>query len=113
MYVIQQSFSLSASTSAVPEAFGPEKFGAGSGEIWLDNVECTGEENRLIDCPAEAIGDDNCRHSEDAGARCNGTLNRRMLQYSYHLLTVSTYTCSHCPVRGGPGETAGRILFQW
>ena len=85
----QQSFSLSASTSAVPEAFGPEKFGAGSGEIWLDNVECTGEESRLIDCPAEAIGDDNCRHSEDAGARCNGTFSRRC--YS---ITVIATTCS-------------------
>ena len=45
-------------------------FGQGSGRIWLDNVECTGSEIRLIDCPANVIGIHNCDHSEDAGVRC-------------------------------------------
>ena len=45
-------------------------FGRGSGQIWLDNVRCTGSEIRLIDCPANSIGSHNCVHSEDAGVRC-------------------------------------------
>jgi hypothetical protein len=45
-------------------------FGQGSGQIWLDNVGCTGSETRLIDCPANIIGSHNCAHSEDAGVRC-------------------------------------------
>ena len=45
----------------------------GSGQIWLDNVQCTGTETRLIDCPANTIGSHNCVHSEDAGVRCAGT----------------------------------------
>ena len=49
-------------------------FGQGSGQIWLDNVLCTGSEIRLIDCPANAIGSHNCAHSEDAGVRCGVTV---------------------------------------
>ena len=48
-------------------------FGQGSGQIWLDNVACTGSETRLIDCPASTIGTHNCVHSEDAGVRCSTT----------------------------------------
>jgi hypothetical protein len=42
----------------------------GSDQIWLDNVQCIGTETRLIDCHAGLLGDHNCRHSDDAGVRC-------------------------------------------
>jgi len=42
----------------------------GTGQIWLDNVNCRGTETRLIDCPANPLGNHNCAHSEDAGVRC-------------------------------------------
>ena len=45
-------------------------FGAGIGEIWLDNVNCAGTEPRLLNCPANPIGNHNCGHFEDAGVRC-------------------------------------------
>ena len=45
-------------------------FGAGTGSIWLDNVQCVGTETRLIDCPANTIGVHNCIHFEDASVRC-------------------------------------------
>ena len=43
------------------------------GRIWLDEVRCIGTESRLIDCPANPLGQHNCVHSEDAGVRCTGT----------------------------------------
>jgi len=42
----------------------------GVGQIWLDNVACTGSEASLLDCPANPIGSHNCVHSQDAGVRC-------------------------------------------
>ncbi len=44
----------------------------GTGQIWLDNVNCRGTESRLIDCPANALGAHNCIHVEDAGVNCPG-----------------------------------------
>ena len=44
-------------------------FGQGTGPIHLDNVGCTGSEERLASRP-NPIGVHNCEHSEDAGVRC-------------------------------------------
>ncbi|XP_072172288.1 scavenger receptor cysteine-rich domain-containing protein DMBT1-like [Diadema setosum] len=46
------------------------RFGEGSGDIHLDNVECTGDEYSLAECEQNDIGDHNCNHYEDAGVVC-------------------------------------------
>ena len=45
----------------------------GTGQIWMDNVNCRGTETRLIDCPANPLGNHNCVHAEDAGVSCRTT----------------------------------------
>ena len=45
---------------------------AGMGQIWLSDVQCYGNETRLIDCPARPLGEHHCTHNEDAGVRCQG-----------------------------------------
>jgi len=45
-------------------------FGGGSGAIFLDDVECSGLEERLEHCSHRGIGVHNCEHIEDAGVTC-------------------------------------------
>ncbi|XP_072180910.1 scavenger receptor cysteine-rich domain-containing protein DMBT1-like [Diadema setosum] len=47
-------------------------FGPGEGRILLDNVQCQGSEERLLDCPHNGFLKHNCRHQEDAGVSCRG-----------------------------------------
>uniref|UniRef100_A0A8B9CN79 SRCR domain-containing protein n=1 Tax=Anser brachyrhynchus TaxID=132585 RepID=A0A8B9CN79_9AVES len=53
---------------------GSARFGWGSGRIWLDEVNCTGEENDISQCKAKTWGVHNCHHGEDAGVVCSAEL---------------------------------------
>ena len=47
-------------------------FGAGSGPISLDDVQCTSSSDQLLECPSRPILSHNCLHSADAGVGCEG-----------------------------------------
>ena len=42
----------------------------GTGPIILYNMQCTGEERRLLECPGSALDVNSCSHAEDAGVTC-------------------------------------------
>uniref|UniRef100_A0A8C4YEC9 Soluble scavenger receptor cysteine-rich domain-containing protein SSC5D n=1 Tax=Gopherus evgoodei TaxID=1825980 RepID=A0A8C4YEC9_9SAUR len=50
---------------------GGARFGQGSDQIWLDDVNCTGTEFALSSCGAQPWGNNNCNHEEDASVVCS------------------------------------------
>jgi cysteine-rich repeat protein len=46
-------------------------FGGGIDPINMDDVDCTGDEDRLVDCQYLGVGQDNCGHIEDVGIVCS------------------------------------------
>jgi deleted-in-malignant-brain-tumors protein 1 len=47
-------------------------FGAGSGDIFLDNLQCSGIEQYLGQCAHSGWSEHNCGHHEDASVICSG-----------------------------------------
>ena len=41
--------------------------------IWMDDVNCTGYEHYLSDCPFNGWSYHDCSHNNDAGVKCQGT----------------------------------------
>ena len=50
---------------------------SGSGQIWLDNVQCRGTETDIASCPHNGWGSHNCGHKEDVSVKCTGALITR------------------------------------
>ncbi len=55
-------------TGATAQSFAA--YGAGTGQIVLDNIFCAGPETSLFDCPHNGVGTHDCSHFEDVGVTC-------------------------------------------
>ena len=60
-------------------AFSNAYFGAGSGPIFLDDVQCTSSASKLLECPSRPILSHNCLHTADAGVGCEGVFWYRVM----------------------------------
>ena len=51
-----------------------QSYGAGTGPIYLSQLNCDGSEAKLLDCAtfAQATGIHTCDHMDDVGVHCEG-----------------------------------------
>lgn len=52
------------------------KLGYGSGTIWLDDMQCRGNENSIDRCYHNGWGFHNCGHVEDVGIECSNGMKK-------------------------------------
>ena len=46
------------------------RFGGGEGAIFLNDIQCLGNETNLLQCTYNGFEVDDCAHYEDAGVSC-------------------------------------------
>ena len=64
--VVCNELGLGQAVAARTSAF----YGQGSGQIWLDDVNCAGTETTIRNCLHRGWGIENCYHGEDASVNC-------------------------------------------
>ncbi|XP_067321148.1 deleted in malignant brain tumors 1 protein-like isoform X2 [Anolis sagrei] len=67
------------------KALGGAHYGQGSGLIWLENINCTGEEEFLKECQKGSWRKHSCTHSQDASVECSVFPVDSSLETSIHL----------------------------
>ncbi|KAB0384430.1 hypothetical protein FD755_006347, partial [Muntiacus reevesi] len=88
-------------------ALGKAHFGPGSGDIFLDNMQCAGAERYLGQCAHSGWSEHNCGHHEDAGVICSAP-------QSHSFPTTYSSTSPELRLVGGSGRCSGcvEILHQ-
>jgi len=71
-------------------------YGSGSGQIWLDDVECTGRETNIQQCRHAGWGSHSCDHSQDVSISCLVDSATQFAGQKCHCVNVVLILFSNC-----------------
>ncbi|KAF4079909.1 hypothetical protein AMELA_G00183700, partial [Ameiurus melas] len=76
------------------EVLGSAAFGRGEGQVWTEELQCSGNESEITFCPtSSSLKHSNCSHYNDVGLICSGHTGARLVN--------------------GPDSCSGRVELQY
>uniref|UniRef100_A0A8C6VQ76 SRCR domain-containing protein n=1 Tax=Naja naja TaxID=35670 RepID=A0A8C6VQ76_NAJNA len=105
--VVCKQLACGEAVQALPNA----AFGEGTGSIFLDQIQCKGNESNLEECSHKPWGVHDCRHKEDAGVICSGNLNCSVFKYLIRTCNLHLFSFEEKSLRlvNGEDKCHGRI----
>ena len=90
-------------------------FGRGTGQIWIDQLNCQGTEASINECRHNGWGIHDCEHKEDAGVFC---LRKDPVKPSSMPIRLSCPryttggTCNACPSQPDPDNCTSQVAVE-
>ena len=87
----QNKFLFSGSTSSSRDL--GNRYGSGTGPIWLSNLRCSGSETSVLQCGYSGWRVTSCSHSEDVSISCGTAASGMFIGYQFRLALNSIVMC--------------------
>ena len=85
-------------------AYSNAHFRAGSGPIFLDDVQCTTSSSKLLECHSRPILSHNCLHTADAGVGCEGGNDTEWIKKTTYTIDLYVACSSMCTGSAAAGR---------